>query len=544
MKKSKKLLGLIGILLISLMTFRVDVYAACPLGPHVTKDLTNVLNIFKIVAPLLVIVVSTYEAVIAITKGDAQVELKKVFIRFCKRVGLAALIFFLPVLVDQVMQMMNVWDDEGGCKFENTPEIIEQPEEKPALEVPKYESLDPNRAFTLEYYGTKTCFTVDDYDDIIANLHADPEPANSTYKANPTCYDKDGKKIDCSDDALIGGRVEFTARDDRSGESLTYSFNIKDSCEGSQSKEAGANFKDLELVLENTSKTCFINNTTDRDTVHNNIHLIYKDPKDNKKFDLGNTYTAIQNGGVIEAQCYKMDGKGDFACNEPGWVEYTATYKGATVKQVVYFYKDLSDCGKGESAGKTTTVTTAKRPDKLTLTYWGNKTCFTNDDLGDLLDNISANQQARIEPFCYNAAGKSVNCSSNLTGGYIEVKATTETGLEDSMRFDVKDSCDGAETRIPPTSEELSFKIENPNGCFTTKDRTYIQNNLILYSGNTALGNADNAPLMGAKVDIQCYTTKDKADWGCNNKDGYMIFTAKYQNRTIDYRVDISSSCK
>lgn len=95
-----------------------DTDKVCPLGPEVTKDLQGVLKVFNIVAPLLVIVLSTMDAIKAITKGDAAGDLKKVAIRFGKRAALAAVLFFLPIIVNQLMIMLDFWDAAGGCTFE------------------------------------------------------------------------------------------------------------------------------------------------------------------------------------------------------------------------------------------------------------------------------------------------------------------------------------------------------------------------------------------------------------------------------------------
>ena len=115
MKKHFKLF--ITILLIALVTPVIG-HAYCPLGDDVTKDLVGVLRIMKILAPLLVLIYTTYEAVLAITQGKIEEESKKLFNKFAKRVGAALLLFAIPVLVDSMMQLMNVWDDDGHCVLE------------------------------------------------------------------------------------------------------------------------------------------------------------------------------------------------------------------------------------------------------------------------------------------------------------------------------------------------------------------------------------------------------------------------------------------
>lgn len=119
MKKNSALISYVACALVFLFAFSFNVFAACPLGPDVTRDLHGALNIIKIVAPLLVIGLSTADAIKAITKGDGGAEMKKVAERFGKRCIYAVLLFFLPVIIDQVMVMADVWDASGTCDIEN-----------------------------------------------------------------------------------------------------------------------------------------------------------------------------------------------------------------------------------------------------------------------------------------------------------------------------------------------------------------------------------------------------------------------------------------
>lgn len=89
----------------------------CPLGDDVTQDLVGVLRIFKIAAPILVLVYTAYETIKALTEGDMQAEAKKLFKRFAKRCIAAVLLFAIPVIVDAVFQLLNVWDETGRCKL-------------------------------------------------------------------------------------------------------------------------------------------------------------------------------------------------------------------------------------------------------------------------------------------------------------------------------------------------------------------------------------------------------------------------------------------
>lgn len=120
MKKIRKNIFKISVFFITLFSCIgiVNAEGTCPLGPEVTKDLYGVLKIFRIAAPILVIGLSSLEAVRAITKGDGGSDMKKVAQRFGKRAMFAVLLFFLPVLVDQFMQLADVWDANGTCDFE------------------------------------------------------------------------------------------------------------------------------------------------------------------------------------------------------------------------------------------------------------------------------------------------------------------------------------------------------------------------------------------------------------------------------------------
>ena len=63
------------------------------------KDLQGIFKIFKIVAPILVIVLSIYDFIKAIT-GKVDGEMKKVFMKLLKRLAFALILFFLPNILD------------------------------------------------------------------------------------------------------------------------------------------------------------------------------------------------------------------------------------------------------------------------------------------------------------------------------------------------------------------------------------------------------------------------------------------------------------
>ncbi len=100
-----------------------EYYTGCPLGVNVTKDIYGLLKILKIVVPILVIGLTILEGVRAVAKGEIVGEEKKLAIRFVKRLIIAVILFFLPVLVNQIMIMANIWDENGTCDFSKTAEV-------------------------------------------------------------------------------------------------------------------------------------------------------------------------------------------------------------------------------------------------------------------------------------------------------------------------------------------------------------------------------------------------------------------------------------
>lgn len=63
------------------------------------KDLQGIFKVFKIVAPILVIVLSIYDFIKALT-GKVDGEMKKVFMKLLKRLAFAMILFFLPNILD------------------------------------------------------------------------------------------------------------------------------------------------------------------------------------------------------------------------------------------------------------------------------------------------------------------------------------------------------------------------------------------------------------------------------------------------------------
>lgn len=97
----------------------------CPLGVDVTKDIYGLLKILKIVAPLLVVGLTVFEFVKSIARSEIDGEAKKLGMRLVKRLIIAVILFFLPVLVNQIMIMANIWDENGTCDFSKSADQIE-----------------------------------------------------------------------------------------------------------------------------------------------------------------------------------------------------------------------------------------------------------------------------------------------------------------------------------------------------------------------------------------------------------------------------------
>lgn len=114
--------------------FIPNVYAYCPLGPDVTKDLYGVLKIINYAAPIICIAFTILDLIKSLTKGDSEAELKPVAMKLGKRLAYTIILFFIPMLVDQFMQLAGVWGEDGGCDLQNpgTPSETEEDPTSPS----------------------------------------------------------------------------------------------------------------------------------------------------------------------------------------------------------------------------------------------------------------------------------------------------------------------------------------------------------------------------------------------------------------------------
>jgi len=106
----KKIINYVCIIYLSLFAFNTLVLAAnysfdCKSFGDLKTDIENFFNFFKILVPLLVIGLSTFDFIKAITEKDDK-DIKKAFMRLIKRLVCAVILFFLPVILNFLMNMV------------------------------------------------------------------------------------------------------------------------------------------------------------------------------------------------------------------------------------------------------------------------------------------------------------------------------------------------------------------------------------------------------------------------------------------------------
>lgn len=109
MKKSNKLIHLFMIIYLMLFGFKTIVLAdngglSCDSWGDFKNDIQNVFNFLKVAVPLLVIGLSSYDFVKAVAAKDNK-DVKKAFQRLLKRFLYAILLFFLPVLINFLLDL-------------------------------------------------------------------------------------------------------------------------------------------------------------------------------------------------------------------------------------------------------------------------------------------------------------------------------------------------------------------------------------------------------------------------------------------------------
>lgn len=117
MKNKKKYIYFCAIMYLVLFGFQTIVFADtttanldCDAWGKSKQDLQNIFNFCKIVVPLLVIGLSTYDFIKAIT-GKNDKDIKKAFSTLIKRLALAIVFFFLPVILNLLLDLFGTNSD-------------------------------------------------------------------------------------------------------------------------------------------------------------------------------------------------------------------------------------------------------------------------------------------------------------------------------------------------------------------------------------------------------------------------------------------------
>lgn len=112
MKKDKKIIHIIMYMYLVMFGFEKIVLGAntsadlsCTDWGRTLNDLQNIFNFMKIIIPLLVIGLSTYDFIKAVTAKEEK-GVKKAFQIFLKRMIYAVIFFFLPVLLELLLKML------------------------------------------------------------------------------------------------------------------------------------------------------------------------------------------------------------------------------------------------------------------------------------------------------------------------------------------------------------------------------------------------------------------------------------------------------
>lgn len=107
-KNDKKIFKYIMFAYLIMFGINQVVYAAqmsCDSLGDFKTDLQNLFNLLKIIVPLLVIGLSIYDFIKAITAKDEK-DLKKAFQKMAKRFIYAVILFFLPLLLNLILDLV------------------------------------------------------------------------------------------------------------------------------------------------------------------------------------------------------------------------------------------------------------------------------------------------------------------------------------------------------------------------------------------------------------------------------------------------------
>lgn len=113
MNKDNKTFKILMIIYLALFGFKTIVFAddvSCSGWPEVQKDIQNVFDFLKIIIPLLIIGLSSIDFIRAVTSKDAK-DFKKAFNILLKRLALAVIFFFLPILINFLLDLVGTNSD-------------------------------------------------------------------------------------------------------------------------------------------------------------------------------------------------------------------------------------------------------------------------------------------------------------------------------------------------------------------------------------------------------------------------------------------------
>lgn len=106
MKKNKyTYLNITLVLFLAMFGFKTVVYGLnCDSWGEVRTDIQNVFNFVKILIPLLIIGLSSFDFIKAVAGKDEK-DMKKAFQALIKRLALAIVFFFLPVFLNLILDL-------------------------------------------------------------------------------------------------------------------------------------------------------------------------------------------------------------------------------------------------------------------------------------------------------------------------------------------------------------------------------------------------------------------------------------------------------
>lgn len=108
MKSKKKFIYILMTLFLVMFSFKTIVFAdnlECTAWGNTLKDLQNLFNFCKIIIPLLVIGLSVFDFIKAVAGKDEK-DMKKAFTRLMKRLALAVVFFFLPIILNFFLELV------------------------------------------------------------------------------------------------------------------------------------------------------------------------------------------------------------------------------------------------------------------------------------------------------------------------------------------------------------------------------------------------------------------------------------------------------